>query len=214
MDSTSVARQRIPLVVYKLSVPHCSPDCRPLLVLIRRPHCQSTPLPHLVHTVPTSRPHHSNHSLVRLRECCTPHRECCTPHRGMLHTTPGMLHTTPGNVAHHTGKCCTPDWAVRWPPRLHLSSVPSHPARHQPQSSHDTGISIGPRAGRVLLFSMPIGHGTRRLHHRLPTCCHWLKQRLTSLHTLAIQCPANLLLAITPRQAAIGCNTTPACYRL
>jgi len=108
MDSTSVARQRIPLVVYKLSVPHCSPDCRPLLVLIRRPHCQSTPLPHLVHTVPTSRPHHSNHSLVRLRECCTPHRKCCTPHRECCAPHRGMLHTTPGNVAHHTGKCCTP----------------------------------------------------------------------------------------------------------
>jgi len=147
MDSTSVARQRIPLVVHKLSVPHCSPDCRPLLVLIRRPHCQSTPLPHLVHTIRTT------HSSV-CGNVAHHSGECCTPQRGMLHATPGMLHATP-------------DWAVRWPPRLHLSSVPSHPARHQPQSSHDTGISIGPRAGRVLLFSMPIGHGTRRLHHRI-----------------------------------------------
>jgi len=100
MDSTSVARQRIPLVVYKLSVPHCSPDCRPLLVLIRRPHCQSTPLPHLVHTIRTTHSsvcgnvaHHTGNVAHHTGECCTPHRECCTPHRGMLHTTPGMLHT-------------------------------------------------------------------------------------------------------------------------
>jgi len=117
MDSTSVARQRIPLVVHKLSVPHCSPDRRPLLVLIRRPHCQSTPLPHLVHTIRTTHSSVCGNVAHHSGECCTPHRECCTPQRGMLHTTAGVLHTTagmlhttpvmlrttPGNVAHHTG---------------------------------------------------------------------------------------------------------------
>jgi len=178
MDSTSVARQRIPLVVYKLSVPHCSPDCRPLLVLIRRPHCQSTPLPHLVHTIRTT------HSSV-CGNVAHHSGECCAPHRGMLHATP--------------------DWAVRWPPRLHLSSVPSHPARHQPQSSHDTGISIGPRAGRVLLFSMPIGRDTRRLHHRIAN--------LLSLAKTAPHQSSHTGYTMSG-QSAIGYNTTPACYWL
>jgi len=200
MDSTSVARQRIPLVVHKLSVPHCSPDCRPLLVLIRRPHCQSTPLPHLVHTIRTTHSSVCGNVAHHTGKCCTPHR--------------GMLHATPGNVAHHTGECCTPhrgmlrttpDWAVRWPPRLHLSSVPSHPARHQPQSSHDTGISIGPRAGRVLLFSMPIGRDTRRLHHRIAN--------LLSLAKTAPHQSSHTGYTMSG-QSAIGYNTTPACYWL
>jgi len=192
MDSTSVARQRIPLVVHKLSVPRCSPDCRPLLVLIRRPHCQSTPLPHLVHTIRTT------HSSV----CGNVARhtgECCAPQRGMLRTTAGMLHTTPGML--HT----TPDWAVRWPPRLHMSSVPSHPARHQPQSSHDTGISIGPRAGRVILFSMPIGRDTRRLHHRIAN--------LLSLAKTAPHQSSHTGYTMSG-QSAIGYNTKPACHWL
>jgi len=124
MDSTSVARQRIPLVVHKLSVPHCSPDCRPLLVLIRRPHCQSTPLPHLVHTIRTIHSsvcgdvarhtgnvahhtgnvahhtgnvaHHTGNVARHTGNVAHHSGECCTPQRG-------MLYTTPGNVAHHTG---------------------------------------------------------------------------------------------------------------
>jgi len=178
MDSTSVARQRIPLVVYKLSVPHCSPDCRPLLVLIRRPHCQSTPLPHLVHTIRTT------HSSV-CGNVAHHSGECCTPHRGMLHATPVMLRTTPGNVAHHTGECCTPHRTGRSAGR-HVSTCPlfhrtppvisrSHHTIQASRLVHELDVFF---FSACLLAVTLVGYIIA-----LPTCCHWLKQRLTSLHT-------------------------------
>lgn len=177
MDSTSVARQRIPLVVHKLSVPHCSPDCRPLLVLIRRPHCQSTPLPHLVHTIRTT------------------HSSVC-----------GNVAHHSGDVAHHTGECCTPHRTGRSAGR-HVSTCPlfhrtlpvisrSHHTIQASRLVHELDVFF---SSACLLAVTLVGYIIA-----LPTCCHWLKQRLTSLHTGYTM----------SGQSAIGYNTTPACHWL